>query len=747
MGSKSKGHAMDRRSFLKGAFATTALGAGAMTLGCAAGSAEGTPTTAEGEAFERSVVWDAEYDVVVVGFGGAGAATAITAADAGARVLILEKAPEGYSGGNSNVCMQWVCYSEDKEKMRTYFKTLRGEYDTPSDEMLDVYIDEMMKNKSWFESLGAPNAVPFEYQEFPQFPGVDAFTPITTNGNSGINKPTNFGGDGATYNLLKDNVLNRADSIDIWYEAPGRRLVQDPVTKIVHGVVAEVEGAERTIRAKNGVVLTCGGYENNPQMQQDYNNRKFWPSLGRALYNEGDGIKMAQNVGADLWHMSNIVSTNGEFYDWETQTASFVFMIYAASCGIVVGADGTRMKEDDIVFGRGQRHGKLWNHGMYMNAWLPDEMYYVFDQAVLDQGQIHSSWSSDGSEELEKGWIVKADTLEELAGKLGLEDDAVATMAQTVATYNGFCAEGVDPQFGRTKNLEALSTPPYYGIPLTHCTCNTQGGPRRDEQGRIIDVEGNPIPHLYEAGELGDIWSNLYQASCNLGGGMIFGRISGANAAAEKEDNLRESLLEGQGYAPTVKEVTYETASNQFIGKGKGKGQAPMVVRVTVDDAKLADVEVLEHYETDGLLPVAKALESMPAAMVQAGGANVDVVSGATRTAGGLIAAVLDALSQAGIDDTPTAFAPGTYTGEGKGMNGPIKVTLTVDDASIVSVDSIADPGETPGRGGAEAIADGTYARLIMNAQGAGIDVVTGATITSSGVQSAVRDALQKAAK
>ena len=631
--------AMNRRAFVAGAAAAAALG----TAGSVAASAHADEVAAP---FETTVDWDAEYDVIVVGFGGAGAATAITAADAGARVLLLEKAPEGYAGGNSNVCMQWVCYSENKEDMEAYFKTLRGNYDSPSDEMLDVYIDEMMKNKDWFDYLGAVNAAPFEYKEFPQFPGVDSFTPITTNGNSGINAPSNFGGDGATYNLLKDNVLQRADLIDVWYEAPGKKLVQDPQTKVIHGVETEVAGQPLKVRAKNGVVLTCGGYENNPQMQQDFNQRKFWPSLGRALYNEGDGIKMAQAVGADLWHMSNIVSTNGEFYDWDTQTASFVFMIYGASCGMVVGADGSRLKEDGIVFGRGQKHGKLWNHGMYMNAWLPDEMYYIFDQGILDKGQIHSSWSPDGSEELEKGWIKKADTLEDLCAQLGIEGDAVQTTVESVATYNGYCEAGEDPQYGRTEDLEALVNPPFYGIPLTHCTCNTQGGPRRNERGEVLDVEGNPIPHLYEAGELGDIWSNLYQASCNLGGGMIFGRISGANAAAVKDDSVQDDLVaDGYVYEPAI--VEYECGENQYIGRGKGKGQAPMVVRVTMDGDAIADVEVLEHYETDGLLPIAKCLRDMPAAMVEANSAAVDAVAGATRTAAGLLVAVSDALAQA----------------------------------------------------------------------------------------------------
>ena len=123
--------------------------AGAM-LGAAASAASSLAIADEAPsdaAFERSVEWDSEYDVIVVGLGGAGCATAITAADAGAKVLVLEKAPEGYSGGNSNICMQWICYTEDPEGVRTYFEQLRGGYETPSDAILDVYIDEMQKNK------------------------------------------------------------------------------------------------------------------------------------------------------------------------------------------------------------------------------------------------------------------------------------------------------------------------------------------------------------------------------------------------------------------------------------------------------------------------------------------------------------------------------------------------------------------------------------------------------------------------
>ena len=279
---------------------------------------------------------------------------------------------------------------------------------------------------------------------------------------------------------------------------------------------------------------------------------------------------------------------------------------------------------------------------------LPDNMWYVYDQAILDKGQTHASWSVDGSDEMEKGWIQKADTLDELTQLIGLDGAATERFMKTIADYNGFCAEADDKQYGRTQALEPIATAPFYLIKLTPCTVNTQGGPERGLGGEVIDVNGNPIPHLYEAGELGDIWSNLYQAGNNLGGGQIFGRISGRNAAAVKDDVTQDDLVQGEGFKPVVEETVYECGENQYIGRGKGKSPAPLVVRVTLDGETITDVEILEHYETDGLIRVEQALERMPKAMVETGSPDVDIVTNATRTGAGIIAAVYDALAQAG---------------------------------------------------------------------------------------------------
>lgn len=624
---------LTRRNLVKGVLGSVAVGALVSPIASA--------TPAEEGRFERTIAWDAEYDVIVIGFGGAGANTAIAAADEGARVLLLEKAPEGYAGGNSNVCGQFVCSTEKPEGVKTYFQGLRTGWESPSDEMLDVYIQGMVDNRAWLEHLNAPNITVLPIREFPDMEGADCFDAMCVAGTLS---------DGSAYNLFKDNVLQRSELIDVWYEAPAEHLIQDPATKIVHGVVVQNAGNELKVRAKNGVVLACGGWENNPQMQNDYNHREFWPSLGHALYNTGDGVRMGLEVGADLWHMGNIVTNNCEFVDPETGMPTFVFggsgpMHKAADLyGMMLAPDGSRVDETYTVMNKA-KHGKVCQHGTWRNASFPSTMYYIWDQNIQDLGAINDGWSADGAEEVARGWVAKADTPEELLRLVGLDEAVIPVALDNLERYNSYCRDGFDPQFGRTEKMSALVNAPFYGVKITPCTTNTQGGPRRGIGGEVLDPQGDPIPHLYEAGELGDIWSNLYQAGCNLGGGLIFGRISGRNAASVKDDSLQEDLVT-DGYHPEVVEAEYPVAANQYIGKGKGKGQAPMAVRVTIENGVLTDVEVLEDYESRGLAAVDRAFAILPAAMVAANSAAVDVVTSATRTSVGLMAAVADALSQ-----------------------------------------------------------------------------------------------------
>jgi predicted oxidoreductase len=154
------------------------------------------------------------------------------------------------------------------------------------------------------------------------------------------------------------------------------------------------------------------------------------------------------------------------------------------------------------------------------------------------------NWSSDNSAEVDKGWVKKADTIEELATKIGLEP---ADLARTVNKWNADMAAGHDTLFDRHITAEAssaylsqatteysapIATPPYFAVPLHPALLNTQGGPRRNVQAEILDAFGNPIPRLFSSGELGCMWGMIYQGSDNIAEAFVYGRIAGKNAAA-----------------------------------------------------------------------------------------------------------------------------------------------------------------------------------------------------------------------
>ena len=135
--------------------------------------------------------------------------------------------------------------------------------------------------------------------------------------------------------------------------------------------------------------------------------------------------------------------------------------------------------------------------------------------------------------EIEAGWIKKGNTPEELAANTGLDPEALAS---TISGWNADVASGTDAEFGRpmtAKTAVSLNNPPYYALQLNPSILNTQGGPVRDSNAQVLDPFGEPIPHLFSAGEFGSLWGIIYQGGGNVGEALTFGRIAGQSAAAQ----------------------------------------------------------------------------------------------------------------------------------------------------------------------------------------------------------------------
>jgi succinate dehydrogenase/fumarate reductase flavoprotein subunit len=160
--------------------------------------------------------------------------------------------------------------------------------------------------------------------------------------------------------------------------------------------------------------------------------------------------------------------------------------------------------------------------------------YFIFDENARLAGPVAKDalgynrrewqWSEDNSAEVERGWIAKGDTPEELAAVLGIDG---STLAETFHRYNESAKNGYDPEFGRAAELTPPLEPPLYGIALWPCLLNTQGGPRHVANWQVVDYRGEPIPGLFTAGELGSIWTDLYPGGGNLIEAIVSGRIAG----------------------------------------------------------------------------------------------------------------------------------------------------------------------------------------------------------------------------
>lgn len=608
-----------------------------------------TTTNTGDYTYADTIAWDAQYDVVVAGFGAAGAATAKTAADEGASVLIVEKMSEGESGGNSKYAGQLFANGHgDEEKTLTYYKQLAADTDVPEAmlkviangvaHMADTLANEFGADKSQFMDWTGLPVIGAMSPEYPEFEASENISLDTIH--AGVS-------DGELYRLLKKNVIDRSDKIDVWFETPATHLIQDPVSKTIIGIQVEREGKTINVRANNGVVLCTGGFEANAEMVETYLGLSNYAAIG-ALHNTGDGIDMALEVGADLWHMHAYEGGFGagglSFPVEEGERASQISVLtvndFNSGSIMILGTDGDRyLREDEIV-----RHGHMYDNGTWKNPMYPTKSWFVYDQTKADEIAANGSMP-----EQFKDKVVSAASIEELAEKTGMKADQIKT---SLDYFNGFAMTGNDIQHKRAaETMRAFDGVAYYAFEGVPQILNTQGGPKRNENAEILDVNGNPIPHLYSAGEMGGITSEMYQGGTNLAECITFGRIAGKNAATTKEALPKYTPANKVESTPTtLGQVTdlntgaeIETKENEYIGTADGMG-GTLTVKVTMDGDKMANVEIVSHTESPEISD--PAIEQIPGMIVEANSTEVDNISGATVTSKAIKEAVANALAQ-----------------------------------------------------------------------------------------------------
>jgi succinate dehydrogenase/fumarate reductase flavoprotein subunit len=487
------------------------------------------------------------FDVIVVGCGYAGAISAIEAHRASASVCVLEKGP--YPGGISICSSGGVRFTTDKKAAVTYLTATSG--DTTPNDVLHALAGGMAELPTYIEQLARIDHCRVVIKPAPAnypFPGHDAFGFVYLEPPSGLDIAARYphvkGSPAGVmlFKVLQDHLTKQR--IPVRTDTPAARL------QVKGGrVVGVVTAAGQTLHAQKGVILACGGFEANPELQ-----RQFWPG-GPALsaayrHNTGDGIRMAQAVGADLWHMWHYHGC----YGFNAPSAAYPYGIrikrlpdwmpgrntdrLPLMAWILLDQNGRRFMNEyepylhdtaartlsvfDPVSARYPR-----NPAFLITDDIGRQMYPL-GKPLYNDPEVAMEWSSDNRREIEAGILTAADTPAELAQRLGLPE---AEVEQSMAEWNRACQSGRDNTFGRPPaSMHPLLQPPFYGAPLIPVVSNTQGGPRRDAQQRVLDPYGHPIPGLYAVGECGSSFGFLYLSGGNIAECFVSGRIAGVEA-------------------------------------------------------------------------------------------------------------------------------------------------------------------------------------------------------------------------
>lgn len=485
------------------------------------------------------------YDVIVVGGGNAALCAAITAREEGARVLVLERAPESERGGNSSYTeglMRFVFDGvdeiralapdlTDEEVARTDFGTYTEEdyfddmarltQNRTDPDLCEILVKNSNAAVRWLIAHGV--------RFMPQY-GRQAY-------NVG-GRFTFWGGAvmaawGAGPGLVA--ALYKAAEkcgIDVVYNAWVRDLVHTDAG--VSGVVAKVDGATRTYSA-GAVVLACGGFEANAEWRSRYLG-PGWDlvKVRGTKYNTGDGLAMALKIGAQPWgHWSGCHAIGWERYapDFGDLSVTDDLERGCYQFSIFVNANGKRFVDEGADF-------RILTYAKYGAIVMQQPGQFAWE--IYDAKVVHLLRSEYRMKHVTK---VKADTLEDLAAKM--EDVNGAELLRTIKEFNaavqaetpfnpnvrdGKCTRGL--ALPKSNWANAIDTPPFEAYAVTCGITFTFGGLRITREAQVVDTNHEPIRGLFAAGEMvGGVFYHNYPGSSGLTSGTVFGRIAGSSAA------------------------------------------------------------------------------------------------------------------------------------------------------------------------------------------------------------------------
>ena len=484
------------------------------------------------------------YDVVVVGAGNAALTAALAAASEGAKVAILEKAPEHLRGGNSYFTgglfrfayngiediseLLPAITSDEKENIDVgsykesefYSDVMRVTEGLSDPSLLQTLTSKSFPTMLWMKDQGVPWILAYGRQAF-EHEGKQRFW-------GGLIVEAVGGGKGLSDRLFE---LVERNEIEVFYQTSGTKLSVNQ-SGSVDGITVKSESGYEDISCKS-VVLACGGFEANSEMRTRYLGPGWELAKVRGTqYNTGDGINMALDIGAQShghWSGCHAVAWDLNAPAHGDRNVADLFQKHSYPFGLIVNVDGKRFVDEGADL-------RNYTYAKYGREILKQPQRVAFQ--LFDQKTKHLLRDEYFIPQMT---MVEANTIEELAIGLDINPEE---LQKTIETYNESVQEGdfnptaLDGK--HTKGIfppksnwaQEMDSPPYLGYAVTCGITFTFGGLKIDSNTQVQDNSDMPIPGLFAAGELtGGLFFNNYPGGSGLMSGAVFGKIAGENAA------------------------------------------------------------------------------------------------------------------------------------------------------------------------------------------------------------------------
>ena len=607
-------------------------------------------------------------DVVIIGAGGAGLSAAIQAVESGAKkVIMIEKTSNtggalNYTSGSMSAAgtiMQEMDGIEDSEESFVQDILKNGD-NKGNEELIRKFVSEDAEMVDWFWNNGlSDNKFTMDKEGHRSlFAPEHALYSVPRTYKS---SPDNREKYKSSAHEILDTVVAGLENVEIHYMSEAVNLIPNEQGQVLSvGVKNNETNKMIKYTATNGIVVATGGYSGNSKLMGKFAEFGSSYLAGGSFAADGYGIRMMQEIGAKVEDENmSYIPTFPMGLEVAPGTGTIAPTYTWKAGGICINQNGERFVDETLA------EVELREVALEQQ---PDAIQYdIFTDKILDDLKASGAanmWSFLYEPEEAKGHskVITASSLEELAGKINVPADA---LTKTVTDYNAAVETGGTDNLGRSYDgsvtaysvaVNKIEGEKFYAVPLKALCVMTLGGVSVNDKMQVLAEDGTVIPGLYAAGEVtGGIWGRFVSGGTGVMGPIVFGKIAarelmsgelGTGYVAKPASNLLDADLFVREVAqgPARFDMNTELTDGEYESIVDGQ-EGKMIVKTTITDGKIANVEIVEQKETESIAK--PALESIPTSIVEKNSVDLDTISGATLTSNRIMDAVADSLKQA----------------------------------------------------------------------------------------------------